>query len=402
VTDTSDSNFSITAAPPSVTVTTPNGGESWYSGTPQTLAWSYIGIPGERVKIMLLKGDTPVKTIATSAPVGKDGKGSRSWTVPANQTPGDDYKIRIVSNTNSSCVDVSDQTFSIKAPGPLTVLAPNGRENLQVGSKYTVRWKSTVNIGSTVKIQLLKGNAVMKNISSRTASGSIGNGIFSWTIPKTLAYGCDYRVRVTSFTKTSYTDTSDKPFCISGPTLDVTAPDGGESWPMGSLQTISWVYTGNPGGTVEIELLNAGVPTRTITSGIAIGSGGTGSFAWTIPADLTTGSDYQIQIAHTTIKGCTGTSTGNFSITGTGLSASAGPDQKVEEALKVRLSGANSTGFAKNKATFLWRQLDGPQTKVSNPLAVAPVFTAPEAGVDGKSLTTASQPFLGSRLPGRR
>ena len=130
----------------------------------------------------------------------------------------------------------------------------------------------------------------------------------------------------------------------------------------------------------------SGALARTITTGTPIGTGGQGSYPWTIPNDLSARSDYQIKITHVTIKGCTATSTGNFSITKAALIASAGPDQKVEEAAKVRLSGANSTGFAKDTATFLWQQLDGPQTKLSNPAAIAPVFTAPEAGVDGKSL----------------
>ncbi len=126
---------------------------------------------------------------------------------------------------------------------------------------------------------------------------------------------------------------------------------------------------------------------RTITTGAPIGTGGQGSYLWTIPSDLGVRSDYQIKITHNSIKGCAATSAGNFSITKAALMASAGPDQKVEEAAKVRLSGANSTGFAKGTATFLWQQLDGPQTRLSNPAAVAPVFTAPEAGVDGASLT---------------
>ncbi len=386
VTDMSDSNFAI-SAPTSITLTAPNGGETWYAGTTKTVSWTYSSSPGATARIMLLKGDTPVATIAASVPIGKDGKGSRTWTIPTKQAPGDNYKIGIVSTTNSSCADVSDGTYSIKALGPITVLAPNGGETWQVGSKYTIRWKSTVDIGATVKIELLKGDMVAKTIASSAASGSLGNGSFPWTVPKNLAsYGSDYRVRVTSNENPSYTDTSDKTFTISGPTLDVTAPDGGESWARGTQQTITWTYTDNPGGNVKIQLLKAGALARTITTATPIGAGGQGSYLWTIPKDLGARSDYQIKITHVTIKGCTDTSAGNFSITKVALVASAGPDQKVEESAKVRLNGANSTGFVKETATFLWQQLDGPQTKLSNPAAVAPVFTAPEAGVDGASL----------------
>jgi hypothetical protein len=379
-------NGSITFKP-RITVTAPNGGETWYAGATQTVGWSYIGNPGETVKILLLKGDTEVTTITTSDSVGKNGKGSRNWTVPAKQTLGDDYKIRVVSNTDSSYADVSDQAFSIKAPGPIAVVAPNGGEIWQVGSNYTIRWISTVDIGASVKIKLLKGDAVVKIIASSAASGSLGKGSFSWTVPKNLAsYGNEYRVRLTSNENTSYTDTSIKTFTISGPTLDVTAPDGGESWARGTQQTITWSYTENPGGKVKIELLKGGVPVRTITTGTPIGTGGEGSYPWTIPNDLSARSDYRIKITHTTIKACTATSAGNFSITKAPLMVSAGPDQKVEEAARVRISGANSTGFAKDTATFLWHQVDGPQIKLSSAAAVTPVFTLPEAGAECKSL----------------
>ena len=66
--------------------------------------------------------------------------------------------------------------------------------------------------------------------------------------------------------------------------------------------------------------------------------------------------------------------------------SSAGPDQKVAEAAEVKLSGANSSGFDKGRATFSWKQLDGPQIKLSSRSALEPQLTAPAAGADGASL----------------
>jgi hypothetical protein len=266
---------------------------------------------------MLLKADKPVKTIRSAISIQTDGKRSISWLVPAKRLPGDDYKVSIVSTTNSSFADASDNAFSIKQPGPIMVVAPNGGESWQVDKRYTIRWKSTVNIGTSVKIELLKGDAVVKTINSSAVVGSLGNGLLSWTVHKNLAYGNDYRIRVTSNENASYTDSSDKTFSIGGPTLDVTAPDDGESWSVGSQQTIGWIFTENPGGNVKIHLLKAGLPVRTITTGTPIGANGIGSFAWTIPEKLRTAGDYQILVRHTAISGCTGASNGSFTITKT-------------------------------------------------------------------------------------
>ena len=40
-----------------------------------------------------------------------------------------------------------------------------------------------------------------------------------------------------------------------GPSLTVTAPNGGEVWRTGTLKRIKWAYTGRPGSYVKIELL---------------------------------------------------------------------------------------------------------------------------------------------------
>ena len=64
---------------PSITVTSPNGGESWDRSVSQTLTWSYTGSPGSTVKIVLLKGTTTIGTIADNVPIGSSGKGSYIW-----------------------------------------------------------------------------------------------------------------------------------------------------------------------------------------------------------------------------------------------------------------------------------------------------------------------------------
>ena len=366
-----------------ITVTSPNGGEAWEKGSTYDITWAYAGDPGAQVKIQFLKAGTVVKTIAAAISVGEEGQGSYPWTIPAAMTSGKDYKIKVIIG---SCADESDNFFSIKAPQPLTVLAPNGGENWKVGSKVAVAWKYKVDIGPTVKIELLKGDKVVNTPASAAPSGSSGAGSFLWTVPKTLAYADNYRIRVTGSANPSYTDTSDAVFTISGPTLDVTAPDGGESWPRGSQRNVTWTYTENPGGKVKIQLLKGGTVVRTITSGVSIGAKGQGSFSWTVPGDLALASNYRIKITHTAISGCKATSNSNFSVAKTLAAASAGPDQKVAETAEVKLSGANSRGFDKGRATFSWTQLDGPQARLSSRTALEAQLTAPVAGTDGASL----------------
>ncbi|HSL96518.1 MAG TPA: lectin like domain-containing protein [Thermoleophilia bacterium] len=63
----------------------------------------------------------------------------------------------------------------------------------------------------------------------------------------------------------------------------VTAPNGGESWPIGSPQTITW--SGGGSGTATIELSLDGGSTYPVT--IADGTANDGSHPWVVAADST-------------------------------------------------------------------------------------------------------------------
>jgi hypothetical protein len=115
-TDTSENNFAIVGpTPPAVSVVSPNSGEAWQAGTTQTIRWTYAGSPGNYLKIELLKAGVLNRTITNFV---STGRGSYTWRIPATQTPGNDYRIRITSRTNPSCTGTSDSDFTIGGPVP--------------------------------------------------------------------------------------------------------------------------------------------------------------------------------------------------------------------------------------------------------------------------------------------
>jgi hypothetical protein len=91
-----------------ITVTSPNGGESWAHGTTHPVTWTYTGSPGANVKIELLKAGASVGTAVASTP----NDGSFSWTISSTRPAGTDYKIR-VSSTTTSASDTSNNNFII-------------------------------------------------------------------------------------------------------------------------------------------------------------------------------------------------------------------------------------------------------------------------------------------------
>ncbi len=96
-----------------------------------------------------------------------------------------------------------------------------------------------------------------------------------------------------------------------GIALRVTSPNGGESWPLGSTQTITWVAADEGGANVAIALLKASSVVLTIASATP----NDGSFDWTIPTNLAVAGDYRIRISAATAPSISDVSNAMFSLT---------------------------------------------------------------------------------------
>ena len=106
-------DFTITPAgtPCSITVTSPNGGQTWKRGTSHAVTWTYSGSCGPTVKIMLLKAGGEVGTIASSAPIGSVGLGSYTWNINPTGATGSDYRVSIQSISQPAGKDTSNSNF---------------------------------------------------------------------------------------------------------------------------------------------------------------------------------------------------------------------------------------------------------------------------------------------------
>jgi|GEM_PF-1263882 PKD repeat protein len=92
-----------------ITVTSPNGGESWEQGTSHDITWTSANLTGD-VKIELQGDDTEVLAETT------EDDGAFTWDIPADQTIGDNYLITITSVDVETVSDSSDEPFSVTAP----------------------------------------------------------------------------------------------------------------------------------------------------------------------------------------------------------------------------------------------------------------------------------------------
>jgi hypothetical protein len=270
-TDVSDSVFSI-VSPPSLTVTSPNGGENWNAGSTHNITWTSSGNVGQLNIEYSIDNGSSWLTIATSV----DNNGSYSWIVPDN--PAESCLVRISeSNKDGGPSDISNAVFSI-IPGPVvTVTSPNGGERLEANTAHQVTWNSSGTIGE-IKIEYSTDNG---SSWSAIVSSTANDGSHSWTVPDNPSKSCLIRI---SETDGEPADISDAVFSIVSPsssTITITSPNGGESLTIDTTHEIIWTGTGmeeNDKVMIEYSPDNGGCWLNIVPA-----AANTGGYTWTVP-----------------------------------------------------------------------------------------------------------------------
>ncbi|MBN1424180.1 hypothetical protein JXA88_06465, partial [Candidatus Fermentibacteria bacterium] len=249
--DTSDAPFVINSPdPPTVQVTSPNGGEFW-TGI-QTIRWTATDPD-------LQFGDTLAVAIEVSPDSGSTwiaeaqglaNTGAYQWNTDQSVYPdGALYLIRVCATdtfVGTTVCDVSDGPFYVlndDSPPSVGVLYPNGGESVR--NEVLVRWLATdpdTTIGDTLAVGI--SFSADSGASWTDLAGGLANtGSWLWDI-RTLDDGDQYLVRISATDRQQVTayDTSDSTFAVfndpDNPSVTVTSPNGGERW-LG-VQEVLW------------------------------------------------------------------------------------------------------------------------------------------------------------------
>jgi len=127
VNDESDADFAIDDR--SLTVTAPNGAESFTAGTSTTVSWTSVGVINN-VDITLHKAGAYLQDIA----LGVANNGSFTWDLATNLIDADDYSV-VVTDAAGPVFDTSDAAFSVanwQYRIPITITSPSSRTNFPV------------------------------------------------------------------------------------------------------------------------------------------------------------------------------------------------------------------------------------------------------------------------------
>ncbi len=321
-------SFGVASPPkPVITVLAPIKG---IVGTVVTITGSGFTATGNSVSFAGAMAATNLasadgKTLTFTVPIGTSCKIGAACSVS-------------VSNANGTSNAVS--FLLIQTITPVTVIFPNGGENLVQGVDFTLSW-----IGGTDRVDVVLveeaaavGSDPGEFIVGWIATSSAPNSTVNWNVKtvcsadgtvcttvspgryKIMALSEDELGALTIWNDVDNTpgnwDVSDRAFTISpSAALTVVVPNGGEIGSKNSAFIVCWATIDLKSKAVKIELLKNDAPYRTVYPSFAQ-SAETGAFItnWVIPDDIPEGADYKMKVSDVALPAQNDTSDGPFSI----------------------------------------------------------------------------------------
>ena len=255
-----ESNNVFTIPQGTVSLVYPNGGENFGTETGQYIEWLSSGITTLKLQYTTDNG-------STWNDIG-DFPGANSyanWIPPA--TASSQTRIRAFNIENSIDRDSSNALFTIATslsenvdkfkggaqdgynmcsnlPDTIHVTSPNGGESISPNSIVLINW--TYRHVDDIKIEYsINNGSTWNNIISSIPSGQLS---YNWTVPNSPSTQC--LVRISSLVG-NISDVSNNVFTITSAFVNLTYPNGGESFASGTGQYIEW--TSNSVATVKLE-----------------------------------------------------------------------------------------------------------------------------------------------------
>jgi len=316
------SSFSIKKR--TIQVTSPTKDSTWYLGGIYQITWVSDNA-GSSVDISLYEKKEYELSFhnVQSIIAGADNDGVQTWTIPSDLNPNSLYRIYIVSDAYG---DVSNYSASFHVEARyIAVSSPDGNDIWYIGETYNITWTSE-NAGDLVNIELYQ-NGVQRTVLVENASN---NGVFLWSIPLDTTPGGSSQIKIRSSTMTSLYGISGL-FSVSKKSVAITSPQDTNLWYKGEHHVIVWETKGFS-SNVRIDLCDDTAVAVTIAANVE----NTGRYDWTVPLDLSSGSQYTIKITSVMDESIYGFSSGHLVIESTFLQQWSGT---------IVLFGVVSAGF---------------------------------------------------------
>jgi len=276
-------SFVISSLPSSNMFTAPKKGDTLWQWGSTPINWDTTYLSGTTVRIYLYRHGLLDRTIISST----SNDENYSWTIPTLGDTGSGYQIYIRDYYEVTEFYLSD-SFVIAAQGSLSLDSVPG---LEVGKTHTITWDAFGSPGPPlVDMDLFNGTRFDRAI----VSNAVNDGAQPWSIPASIGYGLNFRIRARADGDSSifawsnyFTIYPSNPILISSPVLwDSLKPGTPNNIVWSSLAQVTHV---------KIELLKGSVVKALIADNLI----NAGSHLWTVPDSVGTGASFFIRVVST-------------------------------------------------------------------------------------------------------
>ena len=271
--DESDATFTI-APSNDITVTSPNGGETWQGLTSKTITWTNLPSASGLYSLQYsTNGGASWPSIATNI-----SGNSYVWTVP--NRPSTNCYVRVQDYQNTCKLDASDTAFTIEAATPI-LTSPNGGETLVPNCSFPITWNAST-FHSTVRLEYSTDNGSTWLLIVSSASNS---GNYNWTVPFAPSTNC--LIKASNVANANVFDVSDANFTIRAP-YTVLTPNGGDTlygcstYPITFEKPLNCISRHN----IHYSTDNGSTWNVVVTALNNSGSGNTQTYNWALPIGL--------------------------------------------------------------------------------------------------------------------
>lgn len=281
-----------TSAADKLNILNPKGSSIWYMNGTFLIQWSWTGAgTSTAVDLFLNRSSTSLFQIIshdyTTASTNIDW-----WTVPTNITSTASTFQIYVRETYNHTVHAISPSFTIDTTAVLKDCSVNSL--VYLGGETPITWNSTV---SNVNIDLYKSSTLVLNIATHSTSSTSQNISREydpyWSVPRTLAGGSDYRIKITAYGNTSLFTYS--PYFTVSTAKSIYYVYLSSSYSQVYPTEVTTIYWEDYGviPNVDIDLYNGGTLVQNIASDIANGY----IYMWIVPATLSTTTTYMIRVS---------------------------------------------------------------------------------------------------------
>jgi len=273
--------FDVDTLSPVVTVTSPNGGESWAGGSTQNITWtaSDSNMANTPITIEYYNSTAWVGIVTDEA-----DDGTYEWTLPSDlNTVTTRVKVTAEDIEGNTGSDLSDADFTIDSSEPAAAvdsLDPNPTSD----TTPTFFGQANDGVSPVVSAQFRVDDGAWT--AATAVDGTFDSTFEQFTFTTSPLADGTHTVEVRAIDEAGNI-TAEGHYGLTtfgvdtlSPAVTMTSPNGGENWDGGSIQNITWTASdADMADTpITIEYYN-GTAWVEIVTGLA----NTGTYQWTVP-----------------------------------------------------------------------------------------------------------------------